>query len=98
MQKESEFKTKLYKEIRDRFPGTEVVINDSTYIQGFPDVTVYFPNGQYMLLECKRNSKASHRPNQEYYVNESDLKNNATFIFPENKEEIMEELERRYNA
>ena len=54
MKKETDFKNNLYNEIRDRFPGTEVVINDSGYIQGFPDATVYFPNGRYFLLEGKR--------------------------------------------
>ena len=98
MKKESEFKGKLYKEIRERFPGTEVVPNDSSYIQGFPDASVYFPNGQYLLLEGKRNSKASRQPNQDYYVNESPLSKNAMFVYPENKKEVMKELERRFKS
>ena len=49
--KESEFKNKLYKEIRTRFPGSEVLPNDANYLQGIPDATVYFPNGRYVMLE-----------------------------------------------
>ena len=97
MVKETDFKRKLYKEIRERFPGTEVIINDANYIQGFPDATVYFPNGKYILLEGKRESNSSRRPNQDYYVNESPLKNNAMFVYPENKNEVMAALEKRYN-
>lgn len=97
MRKESSFKTGLYNEIRNRFPGTEVVPNDPGYVQGFPDATVYFPNGRYFLLEGKRTSKAARQPNQDYYVNESPLSDNACFVYPENKEEILNELERRYN-
>jgi hypothetical protein len=96
MKRESEFKGKLYKEIRERFPGTEVVPNDPNYIQGFPDASVYFPNGQYMLLEGKKEKNAPHRPNQDYYVEESPLKENAVFVYPKNKSKVMEELERRY--
>lgn len=97
MRREADFKSNLYKEIRERFPGTEVIPNNPTYLQGFPDATVYFPNGKYFLLEGKRNISSSKRPNQKYYVNESTLSKNANFIYPENKEEIMKELERRYN-
>lgn len=96
MKKESQFKRELYKEIRERFPGSEVLPNDATYIQGIPDATVYFPNGMYFLLESKREETARRQPNQDYYINESPLSNNAAFISPENKEEVLIELERRY--
>lgn len=97
MKKESDFKNKLYNEIRDRFPGAEVIPNDAGYLQGFPDATVYFPNGRYFLLEGKRECKSARRPNQDYYVNKSPLCDNATFVYPENKDEVLDELERRYN-
>ena len=96
-QKESEFKRNLYKEIRDRFPGSEVMPNDASYIQGIPDATVYFPNGRYMMLEGKRESDSHRQPNQGYYVDESPLRNNAMFVHPENKEKVLLELERRYH-
>lgn len=97
MKKESDFKNGLYKEIRNKFPGSEVVPNDAGYIQGFPDATVYFPNGRYVLLEGKRTTKSAKQPNQDYYVNDSPLCDNAMFVYPENKREVLVELERRYN-
>lgn len=97
MKLESKFKSEFYKEIRERFPGSEVLPNDAGYLQGFPDATVYFPNGRYFLLEGKRCRTSPHQPNQDYYVNHSPLSRNATFVSPENKEKILEELERRYN-
>lgn len=95
--KESEFKSKLYKEIRELFPGSEVLPNDANYLQGIPDATVYFPNGRYVLLEGKRASGSHKQPNQEYYVDKSPLRNNAMFVYPENKKEVLCELERRYH-
>ncbi len=95
--KESEFKSKLYREIRERFPGSEVLPNDANYIQGIPDATVYFPNGRYFLLEGKREANSRRQPNQGYYVNESPLSNNAMFVSPDNKDEVLAELERRYH-
>jgi hypothetical protein len=96
MAKESEFKSKLYKEIRERFPGSEVLPNDANHLQGIPDATVYFPNGRYFMLEGKRSSTSSKRVNQDYYVDKSSLSNNAMFVNPDNKEEVLSELERRY--
>ena len=96
MKKEADFKSKLYKEIRNKFPGTEVIPNDAGYLQGFPDATVYFPNGKYILLEGKRTENSARQPNQDYYVNESPLSPNAMFVYPENKKEVMKEVERRY--
>ena len=97
MQKESEFKSKLYRDIRTKFPGSEVIPNDAGHTQGFPDATVYFPNGKYVLLEGKRDENSPRQPNQEYYVNESPLRSNAMFVYPQNKKKVMKELERRYN-
>ena len=81
MTKESDFKSRLYREIRKKFPGSEVVPNDAGYLQGFPDATVYFPNGRYALLEGKRAKNAPRQPNQDYYVNESPLCKNAMFVY-----------------
>lgn len=94
--KESAFKHDLYRDIRDRFPGTEVLPNDASYIQGIPDASVFFPNGRYAMLEGKREAKASRQPNQTYYVEESPLSPHAMFVSPENRDEVMAELERRY--
>lgn len=98
MKRESKFKSDLYKEIRRTYPGSEVLINDANYIQGIPDATVLLPNGKYVLLEGKRHSKASHRPNQDYYVDESPLRDHAFFVSPENKDDILKEIERRYKG
>lgn len=98
MKKEADFKSKLYKEIRNKFPGTEVIPNDAGYLQGFPDATVYFPNGKYVLLEGKRTENSARQPNQDYYVNDSPLSPNAMFVYPENKKDVLKEIERRYKS
>lgn len=94
--KESDFKHRLYCEIRERFPGTEVLPNDANYVQGIPDATVYFPNGRYVMLEGKRESTSSRRPNQAYYVEQSPLAPHSMFVYPANVDDVLSELERRY--
>lgn len=98
MKKESDFKNGLYNEIRKRCPGSEVIPNDANYLQGFPDATVYLPNGKYILLEGKKTANSARQPNQDYYVNQSPLSPNAMFVYPENKKEVLKEIERRYKS
>ena len=88
---ESKFQSKLIKEIKDMFPGCIVMKNDATYIQGIPDLLVLYEN-RWASLEIKKNAKASHRPNQDYYVEKMDGMSFSRFVYPENKDEVLDEL------
>ena len=92
---ENEFQSKLIKEIKRRFPGCIVLKNDPTYIQGIPDLIILH-NDKWGALECKKNSKASKRPNQEYYIGIMNQISFARFIYPENKDEVLHDLEHHF--
>ena len=94
---ERDFQSKLIKEIRDKFPGCVVMKNDSSYIQGIPDLTVLYQD-KWAVLEVKRSETASHRPNQEYYVGKMDEMSFARFICPENKETVLDEMEHAFRS
>ena len=89
---ENEFQSKLIVEIEERLPGCIVLKNDPNYIQGMPDLTVFYKK-KWGTLECKKSKNAKHRPNQEYYVDKMNKMSFSSFIFPENKEEVLNELE-----
>lgn len=89
---ESKFQKDLIKEIKERFPGSIVLKNDPNYIQGFPDLLILH-NKRWALLECKRSERASHQPNQDYWVRKANEMSFASFIFPENKEEVLHDME-----
>lgn len=89
---ENKFQANLIKDIKNRIPGCIVMKNDSSYIQGIPDLLVLH-NDKWAALECKKNSKASKRPNQEYYVNKMDDMSFARFVCPENREEVLNDLQ-----
>ena len=89
---ERDFQAKLIKEIKDRFPGCIVLKNDSSYIQGIPDLLILFED-KWASIEVKRSNTASHRPNQEYYVDLMNKMSFSRFICPENKEDILHEME-----
>ncbi len=93
MSKESDFQAELIKDIKRLLPGCYVLKNDPNYIQGFPDLLILYKD-RWAALECKRSANASHRPNQDYYVAELGRMSYASFIFPENSQEVLNELQR----
>ena len=95
--KESDFQKELIHELKDRFPGCIVLKNDSSYIQGIPDLTVFYED-MWATLECKKDRKASHQPNQDHYVDKMNEMSFSSFIFPENKEDVLDELDEFFMA
>lgn len=94
---ERDFQARLIKEIKERFPGSIVMKNDATYIQGIPDLMVLYKD-RWAALEVKKSSTASKRPNQEYYVNAMNEMSFAAFICPENKEEVLNAMEQSFES
>lgn len=88
---ESKFQANLIKEIKNKFPGCIVLKNDSSYLQGVPDLSVFYGD-RWAMLEAKKSANASHQPNQDYYVGKANEMSFSRFIFPENKEEVLDEL------
>lgn len=92
MMKENKFQADLKKELKRRFPESIITKLDSGDIQGIPDLLI-LNNNRWAVLECKKTSNAHHQPNQDYYVKKMDQMSYARFIYPENKEDILNELE-----
>ena len=89
---ERDFQAKLIKELKVMFKGCIIVKNDPNYIQGIPDLLILY-NDRWAALEVKKSEHAHHQPNQEYYVDLMNRMSFAAFIYPENKEEILYELQ-----
>lgn len=95
--KESKFQADLKKELKQMFPGCIVTKMDSSDIQGIPDLLILYKN-KWATLENKRNASASKRPNQEYYVNKMNEMSFSRFIYPENKEDVLDELRKAFES
>lgn len=96
MKKESEFQHSLKKELENLFPGCMVTKLDSSYIQGIPDLLILYKN-KWATLENKRSEKATHQPNQDYYVEKMNNMSFSRFIYPENKNDVVNELTNFFN-
>ena len=95
--KESEFQADLIRNIKKILPNCVVLKNDPTYIQGMPDILIL--NGdRWAALECKKSKTSSHQPNQDYYIDLLNRMSYASFIFPENKEIVLHELQQTLGA
>lgn len=86
------YQAKLKKKLEARFPGCIVLKNDPTHKQGIPDLTILYED-KWATLECKRSATASHRPNQGRRVEIMNRMSFSSFIYPENEEEVLNDLE-----
>lgn len=92
---ESKFQKDLKKELKEMFPGCKIHKMDCQDCQGVPDLLILYKK-HWALLECKRAEKAKHQPNQDYYIDIYNKMSFASFIYPENKERILHELQQAF--
>lgn len=93
---EGNFKEKLIKDIEKEFPGCIVTKLEADFKNGIPDVLVLHKD-KWATLECKKNEKEVYkqRPNkmaQDHYVSSMDKMSFSRYVYPENKEEVLNEL------
>lgn len=95
---ENEYKRGLKKRIEERFPGCLVLKNDEQLLQGIFDMTILY-GPYYAVLEVKRNEDAPMRPNQPYYLDRVIRMGGIAFIiYPENEAEVLDEVQRAFQA
>ena len=99
---ERTFQSKLIKEIKTELPGCMVIEPDPSTCKGIPDVLILY-NDKWASLECKISEKAykqslKKQPSQGYFVDKMNGMSFSRFIFPENKEEVMNELYKTFRS
>ena len=91
---ESGFQDRLIAELKEMFPGCMVFKMDQ--IQGIPDLLILYGK-RWASLENKKSATAKRQPNQEYYVDLMNKMSFSRFICPENKEEVLTELQKAFS-
>ena len=92
---EGPYKTHLIKRIRNEvLPGSIVLKNDANYMQGIPDISVFYWD-RYGMLEVKTSPPApsDFEPNQKWYISLFAGWAFGACIYPENEEEVLRELQ-----
>ena len=90
--KENVYQARVIRRLHKEFPESIVIKNDSSYIQGIPDILILH-GPRWAMIEVKVDADAYVQPNQEYYVRKLDSMSYATFLFPENEEQVFHELQ-----
>ena len=88
---ENEFQRKVIKRLKGTFPDCIVMKQDAKYKQGIPDLVVFYKD-RYTMLECKKNATAKHQEQQDYYISKFNDWSYASFVYPENVDQVFEEL------
>jgi hypothetical protein len=91
------FKSEVIEDLRRIYPDAIVLLSDANYLPGIPDILILWQN-QWAALECKASAKAAYRPNQRYYVGKMNSMSFAAFIYPENKDEVLDDLQLAFRA
>lgn len=93
------FQFEIITDLERMFPGSMVLKNDPNWIQGIPDLIILW-RGKWATLEVKRNKRERNNPepNQEYYVDYMNDMSFSAFIYPENKKEVLDALQRSFES
>jgi hypothetical protein len=97
MKKETKYQAALVKKINTLFPGCVVLKNDPSQRQGIPDIIILYKN-RWAALEVKTAESSPVRPNQPYYVEKFGEMSYASFVYPENEERVLSELQRSFTS
>jgi hypothetical protein len=90
--KENDYQAKLIKKLKRMFLGCVIQKNDSAYIQGYPDLTIFF-NNRWAALEVKSYLDAPEQPNQKHWIDRLNEMSYASFICPETEDGVLDELQ-----
>ena len=87
------YKSQIIKKLEELFPGCLIARNDpkDTH-QGIPDLTIFYGD-RWAMLETKAATKSERQPNQEYWIEHYNQQSFASFIYPENEEEVLNALQ-----
>lgn len=95
--KESIFRSKLIKRIKSEFDNCDVLYNDPKRKQGVPDLIILC-NDKWAMLETKKDRTSSKRPNQPHYIDKYNAMSFATFVSPDNEEEVLNGLQQTFGT
>lgn len=99
---ESDYQQILREKIENIFPECLVLKNDPNYLQGFPDLTIFYKD-RWAVLEVKKDisemsKNSSSIRNQRFYIRKLNDMSFARFIYPQNEEEVLYELQQAFRS
>lgn len=94
---ESKFKKQFVSKLRDILPFVEFFEPDPERTRSAPDMLVV-GRRTWAALEFKRSKDATHRANQDRNIERLNKLGYATFVYPENEMEVLNDLEELFTS
>lgn len=95
---ENDFQKQLKDRITERFPGAIVLKNDPSLNRGIPDLTVLYKD-KWCALEVKKSAGAHREYAQIRKIQKIKSEMTyASFVYPENVEEVLNEMEQTFSS
>lgn len=99
--KEGDYQKDIIDRIKEVLPGAIVLKNDSGYVQGIPDLSIFYGD-KYAMLEVKKSEHDyihNEQPNQEDYIQQfHDWGVCSYFIYPEVDDKVFADLTRYFGG
>lgn len=95
--RENDFQRYLIQKLKQMFEGCYILKNDSSYLEGVPDLIILFKD-RWAMLEVKQSREAHRSRAQSYYVSLLDEMSFASFIYPENEEDVLNDLQLAFES
>lgn len=98
--RERDYQAGLIRKLKRLYPGCMVLKNDSSYMQGIPDLMVLYKN-KWVALEVKvKEPRSSHdfEPNQEWFIERMNDMSFAACIFPENEKDVLRGVQLTFSS
>ncbi|QXO14690.1 VRR-Nuc domain protein [Gordonia phage Burley] len=93
--RESTYQAGLIRKLRKLYPDAIIMKNDSSYIQGIPDLTI-LQGDRWATLEVKARQPVSEQafePNQEWFIDKMNEMSFSACIYPENEKDVLDGLQ-----
>ena len=95
---ESDFEADFMERLDQAMPEPGFWIKgNSAMRQGVPD-RMYLNGGHWAALEFKKDKTAEAQPNQPYYVEKLGEMSYASFVYPENADEVISEIRKAFGV
>lgn len=85
---ESEYQKKLIDKLQLLLPGCLILKNDSAYLPGIPDLSIFY-GARWAMLEVKTSEKSKYQPNQKHYLERMNNMGFASVIYPSIEEDVL---------
>ena len=97
MRNEAVYQAKLITKLEVLLPGCFIIKNDPATNQGIPDILILFRE-HWAMLEVKMTGNSSKQPNQDYYIGMFGDMSFASFINPQNEDQVLFDLQSTFGV